>query len=676
MIVHERSVDRMSFNRDLLRKLIEKQDSLEGMRNAFRTTRERQREHARFIPDLEERKQRLRKVKEESIGNDSLFDTAIQRLRENGFRIELARDENDAIEILLREIGTESTIVKSKSNISKEIDLVHRLEKKGIEIIETDLGDRIIQIAGLPSVHPTGPAAHLTKYQIAEILSKHFKRNLPPNPDVLAEAVREELDRYLQKANIGITGANAIAAMEGSVIILHNEGNVTRCAQARKKHIILTTRDKIVPTLDDAINLAKLQAYHATGKIISAHIDIVSGPSYTADIEKKIFKGMHGPRDIIIIFVDSGRAELGNCELLYCINCGNCLLTCPVYDIIGPSFGFEGHLGGIGAALAGRMRSPEDADSAGIFLCSSCGACKERCPVSIDVRREIYDARGKARRNGLLSEEHRSALSSIRNYGNPWMQPKKAKTKWAERLTLPSKGNVIYFPGCSISLLHPELARKTVELLRRCGINPAYLGEKDICCGSIARKLGDEELFREQIARLMESIRDAGARTVITSCPGCMISLRLGRDSLGSKDLEIRHISEMLGELTPMGMAKPVLKVAYHDPCELGRGLGIYDSPRRIIDSIRGVERIELADSRGESACCGAGAGLRSGFPELAIAIAKKRAQTAKDAGAEILVTACPWCVENLREASIEIGIEVEDLIGFILRIESPKKAI
>lgn len=665
----------MSFDRHRLRKLIEEQDSLEGMRNAFRTTEERQKENAHLTPDLEDRKRRLRKIKEESIGNNPLFDTAVKRLTDNGFRIEFAKEDNDAIEILLREIGGERAIVKSKSNISKEIDLTHRLEERGIEVIETDLGDRIIQIAGLAPVHPTGPAAHLTRHQVAEILSKHFGRRLPPDPDVLAEAVREELDGYLERANIGITGANAIAAEEGSVVILHNEGNVTRCAQSRKKHIILTTRDKIVPTLDDAINLAKIQAYHATGKVISAHIDVISGPSYTADIEKKIFKGMHGPKDIVIIFVDSGRTKLGNCELLYCISCGNCLLTCPVYDVVGPSFGSKGHMGGIGAAMAGRMRSPEESDSAGIFLCSSCGACKDRCPVGIDVRPEIYKARGGAGKKGLLSDEHRSAVSSIRNYDNPWMQPRRLKTRWASGLNLPPNGDVIFFPGCSISLMRPELARKTVELLRECGLEPAYLGDDDICCGSIARKLGDEDLFRKQIGRLIGSIKGAGAKTVITSCPGCMISLTQGRDALGMPDLEIRHVSEVLQELPLRSGARAAIKIAYHDPCELGRGLGIYDPPRKILDSIEGIERLELERTREKSACCGAGAGLKSGFPELAAAIARKRIRMAKDAGAEILVTSCPWCVENLLEAAQGSGVEVEDLIGFISRLRSSEKA-
>jgi L-lactate utilization protein LutB len=667
----------MVFDRERLKKLIEEQDALTGMRSAFQTTRRRQRDNAHLIPDLETRKERLRKAKAESIGNDALFRTAIERLRENGFRIELANDEDEAIKILLQEIGNEKTVVKSKSNISKEIDLAHRLSERGIEVIETDLGDRIIQISGLTPVHPTGPAAHLTRYQIAEILSEHFGRKLPSDPDVLAEAVREELDGYLSRANIGITGANAIAANEGAVVILHNEGNVTRCAQSRKKHIVLTTRDKIVPTLDDAINLAKLQAYYATGKVVSAHIDIISGPSYTADIEKKIFKGMHGPKEIVTIFVDSGRSRLGNSELLYCINCGNCLLTCPVYDIIGPAFGSIGHFGGIGAAMLGRMRSPREADSAGVFLCTSCGACREACPVGIDIRPDIYYARGKATLEGLLSDEQRSAISSIKNYDNPWMQPRKARTRWAGKLGLRSEGETIYFPGCSISLLRPDLAVSSVQLLKECGIEPAYLGDEDICCGSLARKLGQEKLFEDQIRRLLLSIKRAGAKRVITSCPGCMTSLIIGKDMLAIQDLKVCHISEVLAELprTRSAILEGGIRAAYHDPCELGRGLGIFDPPRIAIDSIKGVERVELERSREDSACCGAGAGVKSGFPELATAIAKRRLSMARDAGVKLLITSCPWCVENLQSASLGTDIMVKDLVEFLMESRIPTRA-
>lgn len=656
----------MGFDRARLKKLIDEQDSLEGMRSSFKTIQERQKENLPLIKDLEERKERLRRVKKESIGNDGLIKAALKSLENNGFRVEIAKDDAEAVKILMREIGREKLVVKSKSNISKEIDLTHQLEQKGIEIIETDLGDRIIQISGLDPVHPTGPAAHLTRYQIADILSKHFKRKLPPEPDVLAETVRQELDGYLKKAKVGITGANAIAALEGALVIVHNEGNVTRCSQAEGKHIVLATRDKILPNLDEAINQVKLQTFYATGKLTSAHIDIISGPSYTADIEKKIFKGMHGPKEIVVVFIDSGRSDMGRSELLQCIGCGNCLLTCPVYDIVGPAFGTKGHFGGIGVALESRKGSARKAVDRGLHLCVACGSCLEQCPVSIDVRTDIFKARGEAGIDSL-TEEQKAAISSIKNYDNPWMQPRASRAKWAKSMNLPEKGNVIYYPGCSLSLLRPEIARMTVELLRERGLNPAYLGSKEVCCGSIVRKLGDEESFRKQVASLMESFAKAGAKKIVASCPGCMISLNIAKELSGRKDIEILHVTQALANLKfgKQSASNGWKKVTYHDSCELGRGLGFYDPPRRLIEAIPGVELVEMERSREQGACCGSGAGVKSGYPELANAIANKRMKMAESTGASILITACPWCLENL-SANAPSSVRVMDLIEFI----------
>ena len=661
----------MGYDRRKLKKHIDEQASLNGMRSAFKTIEERKKENLPLMGDLEKRKERLRKAKSESIGNDTLFDRAVARLRENGFRVEVAHNDDEAISVLLKEIGEEKLVVKSKSNISKEVDLTRRMESEGIEIIETDLGDRIIQISGLEPVHPTGPAAHLSRYQVAEILSEHFGRKLPPEPDVLAETVRQELDGFLREAKIGITGANAIAALEGAVVIVHNEGNVTRCTQTPKKHIILTTRDKVLPDLEEAINQVKLQTYYATGKITSAHIDILSSPSYTADIEKKIFKGMHGPKEIVIIFVDSGRSRLGNSEILHCISCGSCLLTCPVYDIVGPAFGAKGHPGGIGVALTSETYSADRAAEKGLHLCVSCGSCVEQCPASIDIRPAIFSARGECGEEALVDEQ-KAALSSIKNYDNPWMQPRAARAKWAKGLGLPEKGEVFYYPGCSQSLLRPEIAVASIQLLREAGLSPAYLGQNEICCGSLSRKLGDEATYKTQMKKLFGLLSNAGAKTVVVGCPGCLSSLSLGREIAGAKDIEIIHVSQALPHQKLNGRRKggKTIKVTYHDPCELGRGAGIFEPPRELIRAIPGVELVEMERSRKDSACCGSGAGVRSGYPELANSIAVKRIDMACGTGASVMITSCPWCLENL-SANCSGKIEVKDLVSFIQEMRS-----
>jgi len=158
----------------------------------------------------------VKRIRSESVGNWDLLRKANSSLEKNQFKVVQAKDSKEACELLLKEIGEEKLVVKSKSNISKEIGLTPFLNQHGIEIIETDIGDRINQLTGGHSSHYTGPIVHLSRYEVAEILSKHLHRKIPPIPEEEMQAVKEDIESYLQKAKVGITGANAIAAKERS----------------------------------------------------------------------------------------------------------------------------------------------------------------------------------------------------------------------------------------------------------------------------------------------------------------------------------------------------------------------------------------------------------------------------------------------------------------------------
>lgn len=361
-------------------------EQIKAIRNAFETVKKRQKENVKRISNIEERKNRLRKVKEKCIGNKPLLDEAIRNLRSNGIIVHIAKTKEDALSIILNEIGDEKLIVKSKSNVSKEIGLNKFLQDQNIVSIETDIGDRIIQLAKDSPSHPTGPASHLTRYDVAEILFEHLGEIVDPDPENLTKIFKEEISCYINQSKIGITGANAIAAEEGSILILHNEGNVLEVMRRQKKHIILTGIDKIFPDIEEAINMAKLQTFYATGSVITSFINILSGPSKTADIEKKIFKGIHGPEEICLILVDNNRSEIaqkGFKELLYCIGCGECLLNCPTYNVFGRKYGTGSNLGGKGIAYSTLSKEIEADDK--LYMCVSCGHCKKHCPLKIDT---------------------------------------------------------------------------------------------------------------------------------------------------------------------------------------------------------------------------------------------------------------------------------------------------
>ncbi len=665
------------------RDAVESSAGLESMRAAFRAVIDKQENNAGRFGDLAGRRDRLRRVREECVGDRELLERAVANLEENRVRVRRAADGAEAVRLVIEEMGNERLLVKSKTNLAKEIGLAAGLAEAGIEVVETDIGDRVCQLSGEPTAHPTCPCAQLNRYDIARILSDHLGKRVEPEPQALIEEIRAELVPLIERALVGLTGANAIAAEEGAVVLIHNEGNLDLVSQRPGKLIILAGLEKVYPDIEEAVNMARLETYYATGQPITSFMRVVSGPSKTADIEKELYYGVHGPAEVVVILIDNGRSELlGDDRLreaLYCIGCGACLLQCPVYDVVGPMYGTPGHLGGvgvcadstIGAAAGEAGGSLGGALEAGLALCTTCATCTERCPVSLDVPGLVEELRARATAQSLLPlEEHLPLVSSIRNYANPWMQPRKGRARWANGLGLESKGtgSAVFFAGCSLSYLQPEVAAAAVEVLRAAGIEPVYLGSEERCCGSPLLRIGEVSLYERVARENIELLKASGAGEVITLCPGCLKALRDYRERYPDFDLEVRHITEVLADAVEQGKlsleAPEGLKAAvatYHDPCHLGRGCGIYEEPRRVLAAIVGLELVEMERNRKVAACCGSGGGVRSAFPELAAEIARKRARMASQEGADLIVTCCPWCEQSLGE-----HIEVKDLVTLV----------
>ena len=368
-------------------------DEIIALRKAFASVKQRQNKN--IPPDLEEKIKRLKAVRELSVGNEELLTRAIKKLEENGVRVFTAKSKNDAVGIILKAVGDERLVVKSKSNVAKEIELTAELQSRGIEVIETDIGDRILQVLKSKPSHPTGPVAHLSAKAIAEGLSKFYNKKINEDPEDIIRFMRDEIIGYIEKADIGITGANAVTAEEGSIVLAHNEGNIFEVMR-KKKHIVVTAIDKVYPAVEDALNMLKVICFHATGSLIPSFVEIISGVSKTADVEKKFFKGVHAPGEIVLILIDNKRTEIiekGFKELLYCIDCGNCLLHCPMYNTVGNYFAEDKYLGGKG--LAYQSLSKEEVNKK-LEFCLTCGKCRENCPLSIDVPAIIRSIRSES----------------------------------------------------------------------------------------------------------------------------------------------------------------------------------------------------------------------------------------------------------------------------------------
>jgi L-lactate dehydrogenase complex protein LldG len=368
-------------------------DEIISLRKAFKSVKTHQQKN--IPPDLQEKIKRLKAVRELSVGNEELLRTAIRAVEENGIKVFMAKDRDDAVQFVVKEIGNEKIVVKSKSNVTKEINLTEELESHGIEVIETDIGDRILQVLREKPSHPTGPVAHLSAKKISEGLSKFYGKKIGEDPEEIVTFMKKEIRDHLEKSRIGITGANAITGEEGSIILVHNEGNIAEVIR-KEKHIIISAIDKVYPTIEDAINMIKIITYNATGATVPSFIEIMSGVSKTADVEKKFFKGVHSPKEVVLVLLDNKRTEIiekGFRELLFCIDCGNCLLHCPMYNTVGNYFAEEKDLGGKGLA---RHSLSNGEPNKKLEFCLTCGKCKKSCPLSIDIPAVIRNIRSES----------------------------------------------------------------------------------------------------------------------------------------------------------------------------------------------------------------------------------------------------------------------------------------
>ena len=631
-----------------VRRAVRERDRWQAMRRAFETNEASKRRNAPRMRGLEGRRARLAEVRRTTLMDPALVDEAVRNMEAGGMRVRRARDADDAVAIVLEEMGAERLLVKSKSNVSKEVHLTERLESAGVEVVETDLGDRILQIGGLAGVHPTGPAAHLDRDDIAKLLTRYAGRDIPPDPRAEMDFVLADLSSAVERARIGLTGANAIGAEEGAVLLLHNEGNITKVMMRSDKHIVLASIDKVYPNLDEALNAARLQTYYGTGAVVTSYINVIGGVSKTADIEKKMFTGLHGPREVVVVLVDNGRStappEL--VEVFRCIGCGDCLVQCPVYDAIGLEYGKGVMLGGRGVGAVAVTEGVEGAVRAGLYFCAQCGLCADACPASVDVPAVLRALRGRALEEGVSVPAARAVLDAIRDGGSPYAEG-------LEALPAPGKAPTVLFAGCAER--RPggdsdiEAARRALD---RLGVRYAFTDER--CCQAVVEMLGGER-DPALVEHNRRAVIAAGAERVVCLCPTC--ATYLARDLEGT-GVAVEPLVMLLARSDlasrSKGGAAAKSKVTYHDACDLGRksgrGAAGYDAPRSVITSA-GAELVELEHARELSRCCGGGGGLRATHPSLSVALAKERMDEARATGADWVLTDCPNCVRNLGSA-------------------------
>ena len=399
-----------------------KASELETMRKSFSTVKKR----SNSIKESQSTKRltdRVREIKKYSIeNNEELFIQVCESFSRNDIEFKLAETSDDALKIIdaLLDEYDATAIAKAKSNTLGEINLKEHLKDRDIDVVETDLGDRILQLKATDNkpVHPTGPASHLNISKITEIVNESLDANVNPEAREIMETVRGDVLNRLKNANVGISGANAIASEEGSAVMVHNEGNIS-IVSLKDLHIIVAGIDKIVPTLEDAISVVKLETIFATGSYVTSYMNVVSGPSKTADIEKKLLKNMYGAERVVVILLDNGRSQ-ATPECLYCIGCGNCVVHCPVYNAVGNEFGFNNYLGGRGVAMSKFIEDDETCYNSGLYMCTLCGLCTLNCPVSIPTNEIIENMRKLSADVGFYPKAHGIIKENVSKNDSPY----------------------------------------------------------------------------------------------------------------------------------------------------------------------------------------------------------------------------------------------------------------
>jgi L-lactate dehydrogenase complex protein LldF len=337
---------------------------------------------------------------------DTHLENFEKRITARGAKVIWAEDKEQALEAIGKICKERNckTLVKSKSMVTEEIHLNDYLESKGIESVETDLGEYIQQLDGEPPYHIVTPAMHKSKEDVAKLFAEKLGVPGGLSPEELTLVARKKLREKYVQAEVGVTGANFIIADIGAIAVTENEGNARLSCAFPKTHIVVVGIEKVIPSIHDLALFWPLLSTFGTGQKVTVYNSIVTGPRQAGELD--------GPEEMIVILLDNGRTNLlenpTSREALYCIRCGACLNACPVYKNIGGHAYETTYSGPIGKVITPYLSGMKDYKHLS-YASSLCGNCTEVCPVRINLHELLLDNRHEAVKEGNSSLAERLA---------------------------------------------------------------------------------------------------------------------------------------------------------------------------------------------------------------------------------------------------------------------------
>ena len=598
------------------------------------------------------------------------------------------------------------TVVKSKSMASEEIHLNAFLEKAGLQVKETDLGEWIIQLAGQTPSHMVMPAIHMTKEEVSDLFSKEVDERLSTDIPRLVKVARDELRGKFLEADMGISGANIAVAETGSILTVTNEGNARLVTTLPKVHVAIIGIEKIVATFADIAPILKALPRSATAQMLTSYVTIITGQTPNTDGSRK---------ELHIVLMDNKRTEMAADpmfkEALQCIRCASCLNICPIFRLVGGHVFGKVYTGGIGTILTAwhdNLKSSEDIQG----LCIQCGACKDVCPSKIDIPGLILEIRRRLVKNEGLPILHKSIYAVVNNRrlfhtmlraasvaGKPFSKGSKFirhlpmfLADLTDGRSLPAiaakplrdtikkirqpaglKERAVFYAGCLIDFAYPEMGEALVKILNKGGIEVVFPDDQT-CCGAPARYSGAYEVAAKNAADNIEALLAERADYVVSACPTCTVALdhefiatfqSLGQSKnmarareLSAKVIDFSTLVKKLvdeGRLT-LKEGETLGKITYHDSCHLKRTMHAEKPPRELLTKA-GYEIAEMFEC---DICCGMGGSYSLKLPEVSAPILQRKLKNIKDTGAPVVAMDCPGCVMQIRGGMDQDGAPVQ----------------